>query len=51
MKKDKKPQAVKVGNRDMAVMFQEIRRSSAAEPHRNKTRYSRNVKHKGKGWS
>lgn len=50
MKKNKRPQAVKVGNRDMAVMFQEIRRSSAAEPHKNKARYDRKVKHRGKGW-
>jgi hypothetical protein len=50
MKKNTKPQAVKVGNRELAVAMQEKRRSSAAQPHANKARYSRTVKHKNKGW-
>lgn len=48
MKKNKRVQAPKVGNRDMAVMFQELRRSSAASPHKNKARYDRKVKHRGR---
>lgn len=28
----------------------ELRRSSAAQPHANRARYSRKAKHKGKGW-
>lgn len=50
MKKNKRPQAPKVGNRDMALAFQEIRRSSAAQPHRAKTDYRRKPKHVNKGW-
>lgn len=30
---------------------QELRRSSAAGPHRSKKAYSRTRKHAGKGWS
>lgn len=30
---------------------QELRRSSAASPHRNKKAYSRTRKHEGKGWA
>lgn len=48
--KRKRVQTPKVGNLEMAKAFQELRRSSAAEPHRNKARYNRNVKHKNKGW-
>ena len=50
MSKNKKPQAPKVGNFAMNQAFQEIRRSSAAQPHANKARYKRTVKHKNKGW-
>lgn len=50
MKKNKRPQTPKVGNRAMNDAFQEIRRSNAAQPHKNKARYDRNLKHKGKGW-
>lgn len=42
MKTNRRPQASKGGNRAMAVDFQELRRSSAAQPHRNKARYDRN---------
>ncbi len=31
--------------------IQELRRSSAASPHRNKKAYRRTVKHAGKGWN
>jgi hypothetical protein len=47
MKKTRKPQTPKVGNRAMAQAFQELRRSSAASPHRNKAKYTRKTKHKG----
>lgn len=43
MKKNSKPQAPKLGgNIEMARAMQGLRRSSAAEPHRNRARYSRN---------
>ena len=50
MSKNKRPQAPKVGTFALNAAMQEKRRSSAASPHRNKSRYSRTVKHKGKGW-
>lgn len=46
--KRKRPQNQK--NPELARAMQELRRSSAATPHRNKARYNRTVKHKGKGW-
>lgn len=30
---------------------QELRRSNAAQPHRNKSRYTRKVKHRNNNWS
>jgi stalled ribosome alternative rescue factor ArfA len=30
--------------------IQELRRSAAAQPHKNKTAYSRKRKHSNKGW-
>jgi hypothetical protein len=52
MKKNKtrSVQAPKSANPELARAMQELRRSSAAEPHRNKARYDRKVKHKGRGW-
>jgi hypothetical protein len=38
------------GNRKMAVDFQELRRSSAASPHRNKKRYNRAAEKRKKGY-
>lgn len=39
----RRPQKPKMpGNRDMALAFQEIRRSSAASPHKNRAKYDRN---------
>lgn len=46
MKKNRRPQAAKVGNLELAKAMQERRRSSAAEPHRNKSKYSRKSKYK-----
>lgn len=41
--KNKRPQAPKMnGNREMALAFQELRRSNATVPQRNKARYNRN---------
>lgn len=37
----KKQRQKGMGNRDLWDAMQEIRRSSAAEPHRNKARYKR----------
>jgi hypothetical protein len=34
-----------VSNRDYVEHAQGLRRGNAAQPHRNKTRYSRKVKH------
>lgn len=48
MKNNKRPQAPKVANPEYAKAMQELRRSSAAEPHRNKARYTRKTKHKGR---
>lgn len=51
-KKIRRPQATKVvmpgGNKQMAVDFQELRRSSAASPHRNKARYNAKAERQGK---
>jgi len=35
-------------NRPLMLAMQEVRRSSAASPHKNKARYSRKVKHKNR---
>ncbi len=48
MNKNKRPQAPKSANPALAKAMKELRRSSAAEPHKNKARYSRTDKHKGK---
>ena len=50
MNKNKRPQAPKSHNPELAQAMQELRRSSAASPHKNKARYDRKTKHKGKGW-
>lgn len=50
MKKNKRVQAPKSHNPALAQAMQELRRSSAAEPHKNKARYDRKRKHAGKGW-
>lgn len=43
MKKNKKPQAPKLGgNIELARAMQGLRQSSAATPHRNRSRYDRN---------
>jgi hypothetical protein len=47
MAKNKRPQRAKVGNRELAVAMQELRRSSAASPHANKKWYTRKEKYKG----
>lgn len=41
---------VQPGNLDMCQAFQELRRSSAAQPHRNLKRYRRTLKHRTAGW-
>lgn len=46
--KTRRQQTPKSGNRAMMQAFQEIRRSSASEPHRNRAKYSRNVKHRAR---
>lgn len=38
------------GNPAMAQAFQDLRRSSAAQPHRNLKRYRRVLKHRSAGW-
>jgi hypothetical protein len=38
------------GNPDMMQAFQGLRRSSAAQPHRNLKRYRRTLKHRSAGW-
>ena len=45
--KNRRPQTPKSGNRAMAQAFQEIRRSSAASPHKSGKAYSRKPKHGG----
>jgi len=44
--KNRRAQSPKVGNRDMAKAFQEIRRSSATSPIPSGTAYKRKPKHK-----
>jgi len=48
--KNRRAQAPKVGNRDMAKAMQELRRSSAAERHKSVKDYRRKPKHVNKGW-
>jgi hypothetical protein len=43
--KRKRPQAQKVGNRELAIAMQEKRRSNAATLHKSKKAYSRKPKH------
>lgn len=51
MNKRQKPKGLPgMGNRAMYDAMTEIRRSSAAQPHRNRKRYTRKVKHAGAGW-
>ena len=50
MNKNKRPQAPKSANPALAAAMRDLRRSSAAEPHKNKARYDRKRKHAGKGW-
>lgn len=51
MNKNKRPQAPKVGNRAMAMAFQEIRRSSAASPIPSGKTYKRpKAGAKGRDW-
>lgn len=42
MKNNRRAQAPKFANRELAKAMQGLRMSSAAEPHRNKARYDRN---------
>lgn len=53
MNKNRRPQTPKSGNREMAKAMQGLRQSSAAEPHRNKARYSRSADRRmaQKGWA
>lgn len=44
----KRPQAVK--NPEYTRAMQELRRSSAAEPHANRSKYNRKEKYRGKSW-
>lgn len=44
--KNRRPQAVKGENKEWMRAEQERRRSSVAQPHRNKSKYTRKVKHK-----
>jgi hypothetical protein len=37
----------KTANPALAEAMRELRRSSAAQPHRNKSKYTRKMKHKG----
>lgn len=50
MNKNKRPQAPKSANRELAKAMQELRRSSAAERHRSVKDYQRKPKHVGRGW-
>ena len=45
--KNRRPQTPKVGNREMAKAFQELRRSSATTPHKSAKDYRRKPKHGG----
>lgn len=44
MKKNKRPQTPKSRNLPLAKAMQELRQSSAATPHVNRTKYNRNDK-------
>jgi hypothetical protein len=48
--KNRRPQASKVGNREMNQAMLGKRSSNAAGFHTPDTAYRRNPKHKGKGW-
>lgn len=52
MSKNKKPrvQTPKARNEPLMRAMQDLRRSSAAQPHTNKAKYTRKTKHAGKGW-
>lgn len=49
MKTNRRGQTPKPRNEPLMRAMQEVRRSSASEPHRNKSKYTRKTKHKGYG--